>query len=377
MNIDKNKKTIIFVAPSPPPYMGPSVATDIILNSRFVEEFNVIHIDTADRRPLSKLSKIDITNIYLALKHYFLLFKKLLFNKVDLVYIPISQTTIGFLRDTPFIVLSKLFGKKVVLHLRGGYFREFYNSSGRMTKYIVRKTLKHSDRMIVLGECLKVLFDGLLPSEKLSVVPNGLNMSFDVSQDRNSNGDCFEVLFLSNLVETKGFKDVLYSVKYVVQRQTNVKYVFAGAWMKDKDKHECEEYLERERLKDYVDFVGTVEGRQKAKLLKDADLFVFPTYYPSEGHPWAIVEAMAAGLPIITTDQGCIKESVINSENGFIIPKRNVEAVTEKIVHLIENSKERENMGRKSREFYEANFTEEHFVQRMIDAISLTVTSYR
>ena len=370
---NNEKMTIIFIAPTPPPYMGPSMATEIILNSRFTEEFNVIHIDTADRRHLSHLSKIDVTNIYLGLKHFFLLLKKLLFNKADLVYIPISQRTVGFLRDTLFIILSKLFKKKVVLHLRGGYFREFYNSSGRVTKYIIRKTLKRADRMIVLGECLKELFDGLVPAEKLSVVPNGLNMSFGENKDRNPDKDYFVILFLSNLIETKGFKEVLYSVKHVMQQHTNVRYVFAGAWRKDEDKLECEDYLEREKISEYVDFIGTVTGKRKAKLLKDADLFVFPTYYPMEGHPWAIVEAMAAGLPIITTDQGCIKESVIDGENGFIIPKRDAEAVTEKIVHLIENAKQREEMGRKSRELYEANFTEEHFVQRMIDAISLTV----
>lgn len=372
-NTSRDKKTIIFMAPTPPPYMGPSVATEIILKSRFVEEFNVIHIDTADRRSLSKLCKIDVTNIYLALKHYVLLFQKLLFNKVDLVYIPISQATVGFLRDTGFIIISKLFRKKIVLHLRGGYFREFYNSSDRVEKYIIRKALKRVDRMIVLGECLKVLFEGLVPAEELSVVPNGLNMSFGSIENRNPNRDYFVVLFLSNLIETKGFKDVLYSVKRVIKKYTNVRYVFAGGWRKQEDKLECEDYVKRERINDYVDFVGTVTGEQKKKFLKDANVFVFPTYYPMEGHPWAIVEAMAAGLPIITTDQGCIKESVINGENGFIIPKRNVEALAEKIMELIENSKQREDMGRKSREFYEANFTEEHFVRRMIDAISLTL----
>ena len=92
-----------------------------------------------------------------------------------------------------------------------------------------------------------------------------------------------------------------------------------------------------------------------------------------EGHPWVIVEAMASGLPIITTDQGCIKESVIDGENGFIIPKRDPDSIAEKIIHLIEQPELRERMGKKSRQLYEANLTEEHFVQRMIDTINLTL----
>lgn len=92
-----------------------------------------------------------------------------------------------------------------------------------------------------------------------------------------------------------------------------------------------------------------------------------------EGHPWVIIEAMATGLPIITTDQGCIKESVVDGENGFIIPKRAQGAIAQKIVHLIEDCELRERMGRNSLLMYKANFTEEHFVQRMIDVINLTL----
>jgi glycosyltransferase involved in cell wall biosynthesis len=312
-------------------------------------------------------------NFYLAAKHYCLLLQKLLFGRADLVYIPISQTAIGFLRDVPFVILSKLFKKKVILHLRGGYFREFYNSSGRIMRYVVEKTLAKIDRMIVLGECLKVLFDGLIPAEKLSVVPNGTNMSFDSSAGTNHHNDDFVVLFLSNLIETKGFKEVLFSAKDVINQYQNVRYVFAGDWRKQEDKTECERYIQKEQIGDHVDFVGGVTGRQQVKLLQEADVFVMPTYYPMEGHPWVIVEAMAAGLPIIATDHGCIRESVIDNENGFIIPKRDHKAIVEKLSVLIEHPEQRRKMGRKSRQFYEDNFTKEHFAKRMIDAVELTL----
>jgi len=363
------------MAPTPPPYMGPSIATQIILNSRFIDEFNVIHIDTADRRPLSNLAKLDVTNVYLAFKHYLILLRRLIYSRADLVYVPISQSTIGFLRDVPFIVLSKLFGKKVVLHLRGGHFREFYNSSNKIMKYVVEKTLKRADRMIVLGESLRVLFDGLIPEEKLSVVPNGLNIDLDKVKYKNPEKDHFMILFLSNLIETKGFKDVLHSVKKVTQYHRNVRYAFAGSWRRDEDKFECEDYIKREKIEEYVEFKGPVTGRNKTRLLRDADIFAFPTYYPMEGHPWVIVEAMASGLPIITTDQGCIKESVLHGENGFIIPKRDSDSIAEKIIYLIEKTESRERMGQKSRQLYEENLTEEHFVQRMINTLNLTLDS--
>ena len=365
------------MAPTPPPYMGPSIATQIILTSRFVGEFNVIHIDTADRRPLNNIGKLDLINVSMAMKHYCVLFCKLLFNKADLVYIPISQTAIGFLRDVPFIILSKIFKKKVILHLRGGYFREFYNSSGTILKYIIRKTLAKIDRMIVLGECLKPLFDGLIAKEKISVVPNGADMYFDTRGHDIGRNEHITILFLSNLFESKGFKDVLYSVKDVVRRHNNVRYVFAGDWQRDKDKIECNDYVKRENIQDYIEFPGTMTGVRKVNLFQEADIFVFPTYYPMEGHPWVIVEAMASALPIITTDQGCIKESVIHGENGYIVPHRNPMAIAERTDQLLDDPALRIRMGQRSRELYETNFTKENFVQRMINAVNLTLNEKR
>ena len=373
MNIAKDKNTIIFLSPTPPPYMGPSVATQIILNSKFIHAFNVIHIDTADRRSLNNLGRIDLFNIYLALKHYCLLLQQLLFSKADLVYVPISQTSIGFLRDIPFILLSKLFRKKVVLHLRGGYFREFYDSSSIVMRFLIRRSLKSIDRMIVLGNSLRIILDGLIPKRKVSVIPNGLDIVFDAANRDNKDQDQIIVLFLSNLQKTKGFWDVLYSLNSVIQKHNKVKYIFAGGWIGLEDMVKCKKYMKQQMIGDYVDFKGLVTGKDKIRLLQNADIFAFPTYYPMEGHPWVIVEAMAAGLPIITTDQGCIKESVIDGDNVFIVPYKTPDAIAEKILYLIEHPEIREEMGHRSRQIYEANFTEDHFVQRMIEVMKETM----
>jgi len=352
--------------------MGPSVATQVLLHSKFVREFNVVHIDTADRRSLKKIGKWDITNVGLALKQYGQLFWKLVSIRSDLVYIPISQTARGFLRDIPFVWLAKIYRKKAVLHLRGGYFREFYNSSHRLMKFIIRKTLKKIDRMIVLGQSLKPMFTGLIPEEKISVVPNGLDYGTgsDFGEDRGQKADGpqreYSVLFLSNLAKSKGYEDVLRSLPIVVKRREHVRYIFAGEWTNDEDSDGYEDFVRQNKLEARAAVLGVQTGENKKRLYREADLFVFPTYYPFEGHPWVIIEAMAAGLPIITTDQGCIRESVTDGDNGFIIPKRNPEAIAEKILYLLDHPEVRERMGRRSRELYEANFTEEHFVNGMI-----------
>jgi glycosyltransferase involved in cell wall biosynthesis/ubiquinone/menaquinone biosynthesis C-methylase UbiE len=362
------KAKIIFLGPLPPPYMGPSIATEIILNSRLKDEFELIHLDTSDHRNLSTLGVVDFQNIYLALKHYCILIWMIITRWPEMVYIPISQTTKGYLRDSVFILISKLFGKKVVCHLRGGNFKNWLNSASSLTQWFVRHIHSLVDGQIVLGKSLKNLFDEILPESKIFVVPNGRDFNFENKKikkydDRKNNN--LKILFLSNLAETKGYKDVLYSAKRVIHLQKNITYIFAGEWRNDEDRKECEKYMEKENIGGHVNFKGTIIGETKLRLLNEADIFVFPTYYPPEGHPWVIVEAVAAGLPIISTDQGAITESVIDGVNGFIVEKQNPQQIAEKINLLIENPELRIKMGKESRRLYLENFTEDKMVERM------------
>ena len=135
-----------------------------------------------------------------------------------------------------------------------------------------------------------------------------------------------------------------------------------GSWSdSDFEKH-CKSIVERNEIP--VTFHSSKSGYDKLQILADADIFVFPPKTP-EGHPWVIVEAMAAGLPIISTDQGAIAESVQNGINGFIVEPGNPEEIANKISLLISHPEIRLAMGRESRMVYEANFTEEKMVERL------------
>ena len=106
-----------------------------------------------------------------------------------------------------------------------------------------------------------------------------------------------------------------------------------------------------------VNIKEPVSGNEKFKALGKANVFVFPPNAP-EGHPWVIVEAMAAALPIISTNQGAIIESVIDGENGFIVPSQSPNDLASAIKKLILDKELREKMGAMSKTLYEQKFTE-------------------
>lgn len=105
-------------------------------------------------------------------------------------------------------------------------------------------------------------------------------------------------------------------------------------------------------------------GERKYNIYAVSDIFVFPPNKP-EGHPWVIVEALAAGLPVISTDMGAITESVIDNYNGYIVEPNSPCMLAEKILNLCNDRELRERMGNNSRSLYLSNFTEKIMVERL------------
>lgn len=357
-----NKKAILVLGQMPPPYMGPSIATVVILNSKLKNEFNLIHLDTSDHRDLNTLGVIDFQNVYLALKHYIILLWLIITRWPKLVYMEVTQTTKGYLRDIFFILISKLFRRKVICHLRGGNFRNWYNSATVITRWLVRQVHSLVDGQIVLGENLRHLFDYIVPKEKIFVVPNGKDIKIDFNKKKQSNK--IRILYLSNFIREKGILDVLKAIPDVYYYNPHVEFIFAGNWRDKVTEEEFKNFLiVNPNLPIYVE--GQIYGQAKYDLLTTSDIFVFPTYYSAEGHPWVIVEAMAASLPIITTNQGAIIELVIEGVNGFIVQKKNPHQLAGRIKHLINNPELCIKMGKESRKLYLENFTEEKMVKKL------------
>ncbi len=362
----ERKPRIAIMAPTPPPVMGPSIATMVILNSEVLRRYNVIFIDTADRRDLNKLGALDLRNISLALIHYWKLSYIIIRRSPKLVYLLVSQTNIGFLRDLGFIIINLLLRRKQILHLRGGHFPEFYNRNNFVMKKIVKFFLNRIDLLIVLCERVKWQMTSILPEEKIFVVPNGRDLRFPrpIPNEKRQ----FQILYLGSLIPSKGFFEILEAIPAVVSRSPQTKFVFGGGWRRGDDRMTTERYIEEHRLESNVQFLGIITGRKKEMVLANADLLVFPTYYKFEGHPWVLVEAAAAGLPIISTDHACIPDIVVDGKNGYLVPKKNSEAIADRIIELIGDPEKRKSMSEYSLKLYQERFTERCFIRKLCEA---------
>jgi glycosyltransferase involved in cell wall biosynthesis len=131
---------------------------------------------------------------------------------------------------------------------------------------------------------------------------------------------------------------------------------------------EASAFVERNGLADTVTFLGYVEGPAKVRALVDADVFVLPSYH--EGLPNAMIEAMAAGLPVVVTPVGAIPDVVDHGADGFIVPSKDAGAVEGALAALIADADLRERMGRAGYEKAKARFGVEPAVDRLLDAVA-------
>ena len=345
-----SKPRLIVIGPLPPPVHGVAVSTSLILaNPILCERFDVEHLDTTDRRSISNLGKWDLKNIVLGLRALALLARRLL-GTPGVVYLPLSENTGGFARDSLLINLAAARGWTTAVHIRNSMFQEFYAARRPLFQLWIRFTLRRVGALAVLGESLRQLFEGLIDPGRISVVPNG-TPEFDRD---STQPNPHRVLYLSNLSRKKGADCAVRAALLVLERAPSTEFVFAGAWQDAEFERELRQLAGTANGR--IAFLPPVSDDEKHDLVASAYLLLFPVSW-GEGHPRIVLEALAAGLPVVTTDRATIAATV--GDAGFVLPDPVPDEVADRILRLLHDVDLRERMSRVARERYLKHFTQD------------------
>lgn len=353
-----SKKKICFIAQFPPPIHGLSKAVDTLYNSRLQDKY--------------EFTKINITNN----KKIFLNLLQLIESDADLFYFTISQTKGGNLRDLIIFKLLELRKKKCIIHLHGGYYRQLvdYHMSSWQRKANYKAVSKLSGT-IVLGKSLVSIFQGMIPDNRIFIVPNCVDDEYIISDSefekklRMLDHQSFKhVLYLSNFIEAKGYPLVLEMAKEEKKHcdKGEVKkfhFDFAGKFFNEKDKHEFFKYIYDNSLEGFVTYHGVVEGEKKKELLKLGNVFVLLTKYPNEGQPISILEAMGNGLAVLTTNHAGIPDIVKDMKNGIVIDKNNIDSLN--CYEAMKKMHNYKNIIKANRSIVVEQFSQENYIANM------------
>jgi glycosyltransferase involved in cell wall biosynthesis len=208
---------------------------------------------------------------------------------------------------------------------------------------LILQTLRRADRIIALTRhTQRFLLDWVGP-DSVRYVPNFIRLE-DVGgvPDRSQrDGQAPRVLFVGWIVEAKGVCELLQAARHLPEAHFTLVGPQQGSFM-------AEIREELDSLKGHVEVLSALPREEVAELYRAADVFVLPTH--REGFPNTVLEAMAAGLPVIATPVGAIPDAVRHGEEGILVPPRDAEALTEALAALVRDPERRWALGARARE---------------------------
>lgn len=242
-----------------------------------------------------------------------------------------------------------------ILHLHGN-FDVLYPTWSRVRKLGFRRALAVADRLVVLSEGWRRWFATHRGDGCIRVVRNGVDVSRFHPRERSEPRDGARVLFVGTRHATlKGAYDILAVIPEVLRERPQVRFVFVG-----EDAERIEERCVRGTpFAANCEFAGWKNPEEIAAYYADADVLLLPSRM--EASPMALLEAMAAGLPVIASAVGAIPEIVIPPDNGILVAAGDRAGLATAIRTLLRDTGLRQRIGQVNRAKAEAELSVEHF----------------
>ena len=402
------KPRILFIAPLPPPVHGSAMVSQYIKDSRLVnEQHDCDFVNLSTSRRMDEIGKGGIKKLLRFVGAYLTLLWKLLTRRYDLCYLAITCHGVGFLKDAPFVLLCKLFRRKVMIHQHNKGMSRYVDRWPylwllplvyRNTRVMLLSWHLYDDiAAVVKREQVVVCANGVPPLQgnevplpnplpkrgNSGIVANTKHYTLNTKQNENENchpdgvsamsesplfgrgrGEAPRLLFLSNLIPSKGVYVLLDACRVLKERGLAFICDFVGGETKEISAEVFREAVVARGLEGYVAYHGPKYGEEKLRFFAEADVFVFPTFYFNECFPLVLLEAMQWRLPLVSSNEGGIPDIIQHGVNGFVAERNDVMALANALERLITDPALRQQMGEAGYQRYREEFTLEAFEKR-------------
>ncbi|MCH5248434.1 MAG: glycosyltransferase family 4 protein [Lachnospiraceae bacterium] len=253
--------------------------------------------------------------------------------KMDILHVNMAADA-SFYRKKVFIDTAALFHKKILIHEHGGDFQGFYyNKSTEKGRKIIRKTLNKAQIFVVLSQTWADFFKPIVNNEKIIILENAV----PIPPALKTSYDDHNLLFLGRLCKEKGIMELLDAISIASQKYPDIRLYLGGIWEDDDLKNKAA------ALKKHVKYLGWIDDKKKERCMEKCSVFVLPTYF--EGQPISLLEAMAKGMTVVSTEVGGIPQIVTTGQDGVLIPPKDTQALAEGICELLDDADTKKRLG--------------------------------
>ncbi|MEO7742488.1 MAG: glycosyltransferase family 4 protein [Usitatibacter sp.] len=262
----------------------------------------------------------------------------------------------SFWRKSFFMAVALAARSPVILHLHGGGFATFYaEECGPVRRAIVRFFLDRAAVIVVVSDRWAAWMKRVSSNPRVVTIPNSVRLPAPAAAKREP----ALVVFAGRCSESKGIYDLLQAALALRREIPELRIECAG----DGDLEEVERSIASLGLADRVRVHGWVGARRRDELLARAGIFVLPSH--AEGLPMGVLEAMAAGCPVIASAVGGLPDLIEPGVNGLLIPAGDIRALAAALRRLIEDPAFARRLGSAARATIAARFTTERMLERL------------
>ncbi len=394
-------KLLIF-AHTPPPHHGQSYMVQLMLagfggdrrqranrDSAPVAPFDIecYHVNAQVSKELEDIGDFRMGKLFLLIGYCLqAIWCRFRHGVTTMYYIPAPGKHSALYRDWVVMLLCRPFFRRIILHWHAAGLAKWLETSVQIRqRSFTYQRLKHVALSIVLSEYNRADAEKLLPRQ-IRVVNNGIpdpcpdfetavvprrnarraarlklaaghKLTAAELENAGSDPQVFKVLYLAHCTREKGLFDSIRGVTLANQALAasksplKIQLIVAGNFVDDEEKAEFDRILDTPETRGQVRYLGFVSNGEKRAALRQADFFCFPTYYQNENQPVNLIEAMAYGLPILTTRWRSLPE-LLPPDYRYLVDVRSPEQVSAALLSSVSEAN-----NESFREIFLSNFT--------------------
>ncbi|MDB4804618.1 glycosyltransferase, partial [Akkermansiaceae bacterium] len=288
--------------------------------------------------------------------------------RTTLFYPPGSASFLPFIRDVIFLWAVRRHAAATVFIFHAGGLAAFVSQS-RVRRYLAKLSYGKPDL------ALEVAHEEVQPREVFQArawrwCPCATDVP-EMIRTAPKEGKPLRILFVGSLQEGKGVLEIVKTAAWLKKKGEAYRFEFyiIGRWYSEAFAQETRNLINHEEVGDFVKLPGEVTGELKWKTYREADIFFFPSHYESEASPIVLMEAVGAGLPVVTTRWRGIPALLEGCESATVLPIKRPELYGQALLELEERRDELIDIAGKARAFYEERYQPHHFLGRIEDGL--------
>jgi len=308
-------KKAVMIGPSPLARGGMATVVKTLLEHGYDGVFIATHVDGSALRKAGRAGA--------AFARFLAMLAR---GEVALLHVHVASG-VSFWRKALFIGAARLSGRPVLFHLHGGEFRHFVETLPGLRRRVALAAVQSAAAAFALTEASAAWLRGYCAVARVEVFPNPLP---DVPALPRHPGQ--DVLYIGRLEEKKGVFDLLQSFAGVLAARPRARLVLAG----DGDGAAVMARAAQLGVAGSVHLAGWVDAPERARLLARAAVFVLPSWH--EQMPMVVLEAMAAGTPVVATQVGAVPDMLAHGECGIVVAEHDTIAVCASILRIMDDN---------------------------------------